>query len=253
MGASARSRAGAATACGIRFLDVNGASFVPTGGTLEKIAKIDTSTLNTALKSVKIVTMCDINNPFAGPNGAACVFAPQKGAGNAMVQRLDRGLTHCGNIIQTFLGEKLRKTLGITDFASLPGAGAAGGMGGGMCAFFGSKLQSGIETVLETVRFDEIVKNADLVFTGEGKIDSQSLRGKVVLGVAARTKRANVPLVAVVGDIGDEVEDVYNRGVSAIFSINHVAVEMAHARTRARKDLRIEMENILRLLMKFGV
>ncbi|MBQ6108804.1 MAG: glycerate kinase, partial [Thermoguttaceae bacterium] len=179
-------------------------------------------------------------NPFSGPTGAAYVFAPQKGADDAMVARLDAGLDHIGAL--------MRDVSGGTFTPDLPGAGAAGGMGGGMCAFFGSKLQMGIETVLNTVRFDELVRTADWVFTGEGKIDSQSLRGKVVLGVAARTQKAGVPLIAVVGDVGDEIDEAYDRGVTAIFSINHVAVPFHAARRRAEQDLAAEMENILRLI-----
>ena len=110
------------------------------------------------------------------------------------------------------------------------GAGAAGGLGYGMRAFLGARLQMGIETVLDTVRFDETVQGARLVFSGEGKIDSQSVRGKVVIGVARRTQRAGVPLIAVVGDIGDDIEEAYERGVSAIFSINLVAVPYQQAK-----------------------
>ncbi|MDO4628439.1 MAG: glycerate kinase [Planctomycetia bacterium] len=231
---------GAAAACGVQFYKENGKSFIPTGGTLHEIAKIDASEINPLLKEVEIVTMCDINNPFCGPTGAAYVFAPQKGADAEMVQRLDDGLRHCGKIIQ----RDLRKT----DIFTLPGAGAAGGMGGGMHAFFGSKLQMGIETVLDTVHFDTLLRDTDLVFTGEGKIDDQSLRGKVIWGIAGRTRRANVPLVVVTGDIGENIDPIYDRGVTAIFSINHTAVPLSVARRRARQDMASEMENLLCLL-----
>ena len=242
LGGSATNDAGtgAAAACGVRFLNASGESFVPTGGTLGDVAKIDASAFDPALRNVEFVTMCDINNPFSGPTGAAYVFAPQKGADDAMVARLDAGLDHIGAL--------MRDVSGGAFTPDLSGAGAAGGMGGGMCAFFGSKLQMGIETVLNTVRFDELVQTADWVFTGEGKIDSQSLRGKVVLGVAARTQKAGVPLIAVVGDVGDEIDEAYDRGVTAIFSINHVAVPFHQARRRAEQDLAAEMENILRLI-----
>jgi len=241
LGGSATNDAGtgAAAACGVRFLNADGKSFVPTGGTLGEITKIDLSGLDPALKNTEFVTMCDINNPFSGPTGAAYVFAPQKGADDAMVERLDAGLRHVG---------ELMRNVSETFTPDLPGAGAAGGMGGGMCAFFGSKLQMGIEAVLNTVHFDDLVKTADWVFTGEGKIDSQSLCGKVVLGVAGRTQKVGVPLIAVVGDVGDGIEEAYTRGVTAIFSINHVAVPFHVARRRAQEDLASEMENILRLI-----
>lgn len=243
---------GAAAACGVRFFNASGIPFVPTGGTLSEIARIDLSLRTPILDSVEIITMCDIDNPFCGPTGAARVFAPQKGADEAMVKRLDEGLMHCGEIIIRDLGDELLKKHGISNFFTLPGAGAAGGMGGGMTAFFGSKLQMGIETILDTVNFDKLLENADMVFTGEGKIDSQSLRGKVVLGVAGRTKKANVPLIAVVGDVGKRIEEAYSRGVTAIFSINQVAIPFPAARRRARKDLASEMENLIRFLNASG-
>jgi glycerate kinase len=123
---------------------------------------------------------------------------------------------------------------------------SAGGMGYGMKVFFGAKLQMGIETVLDTVRFDELLTGADMVFSGEGRIDTQSLRGKVVIGIAKRTKQAGVPLIAVVGDIGDGIEAAYDRGVSAIFSINRVAVDFSRAQGRAKTDMALTMDNILR-------
>ncbi len=231
---------GAAVACGIRFFNKEGETFIPTGGTLHEIAKIDTSGMNPLLKQVEIITMCDTDSPFCGPTGAAYVFAPQKGADEEMVQRLDNGLRHCGEIIQ----RDLRKT----DIFTLPGAGAAGGMGGGMSAFFGSKLQMGIETILDVVQFDTLLRDTDIVFTGEGKVDSQSLHGKAIWGVAGRTQRAKVPLVVVTGAIGENIDPIYDRGVTAIFSINHTAVPLSIARRRARQDMASEMENLLRLL-----
>ncbi len=230
---------GAAAALGVRFLDADGNSFIPVGETLSKIQRIDTSTLLPALKETEIITMCDIDNPLYGPNGAAYVFAPQKGADPEMVEFLDGQLRAAADIISEQLG---------ADIAYLPGAGAAGGMGGGMVAFFGSRLQMGIETVLDTVGFDDLLQDADLVISGEGKIDFQSLRGKVVIGVARRTKKQSVPLVAVVGDIGDQIEGAYGEGVSAIFSINRVAVPFSEAKKRSKNDLKLTVDNLLRFL-----
>jgi glycerate kinase len=117
-----------------------------------------------------------------------------------------------------------------------------------MHVFFGSRLQMGIETVLDTVQFDSLVKDADFVFTGEGKIDSQTLRGKVVIGVAKRAKLAHVPVIAIVGDIGDDIDPVYETGVSAVFSINRVAVDFPQAKLRAQKDLYLTMDNLIRFI-----
>lgn len=183
--------------------------------------------------------MCDIDNPLYGKNGAAYVFAPQKGADPAMVEYLDTQLKAGAEVIRRELG---------TDIAQLAGAGAAGGMGGGMVAFFGSRLQMGIETVLDTVGFDSLLQGADLVFTGEGKIDDQSLRGKVVIGVARRTKKVGVPLIAVVGDIGDHIEAAYSEGVSAVFSINRVAVDFSEAKKRSKSDMALTIDNLMRFI-----
>ena len=139
------------------------------------------------------------------------------------------------------------------DVQAIPGSGAAGGMGGGMAAFFGSQLQMGIETVLETVNFDKLLTKADLVLTGEGKIDGQSLRGKVVIGVARRAKKVNVPVVAIVGDIGDDVEGAYNEGVSAIFSINRLAIDFKAAKPRAPQDMAKTMDNLMRFIKRMGL
>lgn len=230
---------GAAAACGVQFFDTAGKEFIPTGGTLGDIARIDADGLNPALKGIEIVTMCDIDNPLYGESGAAYVFGPQKGADEAAVKRLDAGLRRLAEVVERDLHK---------DASRIPGAGAAGGMGYGMNVFFGSKLQMGIETVLDTVRFDELVKDADCVFSGEGKIDTQSLRGKVVIGIARRTKKAGVPLIAIVGDIGDDIEEAYDIGVSAVFSINRVAVDYGSAKLRAKNDLKLTVENIMRFI-----
>jgi glycerate kinase len=231
--------AGAAAATGIRFFDNGGAEFTPTGGTLSRIARIDTSGMDAALRSVEIITMCDIDNPLYGKNGAAYIFAPQKGADADMVGFLDGQLEAVAAAVQRELGQ---------DVAALPGAGAAGGMGGGTVAFFGSRLQMGIETVLDTVGFDQLAEDADLVFTGEGKIDAQSLRGKVVIGVARRAKKHQVPVIAVVGDIGDDIEAAYAEGVSAIFSINRVSLPFDENRKRCKSDMKLTIDNLMRFL-----
>ncbi|GMO39430.1 MAG: glycerate kinase [Termitinemataceae bacterium] len=231
---------GAASALGVRFFDKSGNTFVPTGGSLKDICRIDTSGIDPRLKDAQLISMCDIDNPLCGKTGAAYIFGPQKGASHPMVKRLDSGLKHLAEIVQ--------HDMLLEDAAEIPGAGAAGGMGFGMKIFFGSKLQMGIETVLDTVQFDKLLKNADIVFSGEGKIDTQSLRGKVVIGIARRTKKAGVPLFAVVGDIGDNIESAYTEGVSAIFSINRVAIPFIEARRRAKTDLALTMDTIMRVI-----
>ena len=230
---------GAAAALGAVFRNAAGEAFVPVGATLAEVAEIDLSGLHPALASAELVTMCDIDNPLCGPLGAAHVFAPQKGASPAMVELLDAGLAHLADVVERCTGRDIRQ---------LHGAGAAGGMGYGFAAFLGAELKMGIDVVLDAVDFDGLLKGADCVFTGEGRIDSQSLGGKVVIGVARRAKRLGVPVIAVVGDVGDGIGGAYEEGVSAIFPINRVAVPYSEARLRAKSDLRLTVEDIVRLI-----
>lgn len=230
---------GAAAALGAKFTRADGAAFVPSGGTLGEIAALDVSPVAQALQGMELTAMCDIDNPLYGEAGAAAVFAPQKGADAAMVARLDAGLRHLGQVSARCLGR---------DFSHLPGAGAAGGLGFGMAAFCGAQLRMGIDAVLDAVGFDSLLPGTDVVFTGEGKIDSQSARGKVVSGVAARCRKAGVPVVAVVGQIGQGFEEMYQQGLTAVFSINRAAQPFAESRFHAGENLALTMENIARLL-----
>ncbi len=231
--------AGAAAALGAKFTRADGTAFVPTGGTLGEIAALDVSPVAQALQGMELTAMCDIDNPLYGDAGAAAVFAPQKGADAAMVARLDAGLRHLGQVAARCLGR---------DFSHLPGAGAAGGLGFGMAAFCGAQLRMGIDAVLDAVGFDSLLPGTDMVFTGEGKIDSQSARGKVVSGVAVRCRKAEVPVVAVVGQIGQGFEEMYQQGLTAVFSINRAAQPFAESRFHAGENLALTMENIARLL-----
>lgn len=233
---------GAAVALGIVFFDEEGKSFVPTGGTLDRIARIDASHPHPLIKGSEIITMCDIDNPMFGPQGAAYVFGPQKGADPEKVLLLDKGLRHLAKKIEDDLKQ---------DVSLIPGTGAAGGMGAGMVAFFHSSLQSGIETILDVAKFDDLVQGCDLVITGEGRIDSQSLRGKVPIGVAKRAKKAGVPVLCVVGSIGEGLDEAYELGITSIFSINPQPVDFSIAKTRAVENLTITIENFARLFRVF--
>ena len=231
---------GAAAAIGVRFLDGLGNSFVPTGKTLINIEQIDVSGVDPILHDVEIISMCDIDNPMFGERGAAYVFGPQKGADSHMVTRLDDGLRHLANKIAEACN---------ADVSTVAGGGAAGAMGAGMVAFFNSQLKMGIETILDLVEFDHLISNADMIFTGEGKIDEQSLSGKVPIGVARRAKQAHVPVIAVVGSIGSGFEDAYDQGITAVFSINSEPVDFTIAKTRSTENLALAMDNIMRLLI----
>ena len=231
---------GCAAALGVKFYKSDNSTFVPTGGTLERIASIDISEAKIFLKDCNITVMCDIDNPMHGTNGAAYIFGPQKGADPEMVKELDRQLV--------LLDKAIQLSLKIESVANIAGAGAAGAMGAGVTAFLGGRLKSGIETVLDIVGFDDITRNADAIFTGEGKIDGQSLGGKVVIGISRRAMKQNVPVYAIVGDVGDDISEAYNLGVTAIFSINRVAVPFSVAKTRSKRDFQSAFGDVLRLI-----
>jgi len=228
---------GAAAALGTVFKNAKGESFIPSGGSLKNIVSIDTSETRKILKNVKITAMCDINNPMYGLNGAAYIFAPQKGADEEMVKELDDQLIA--------LSELIKKELGV-DVSAMEGAGAAGALGAGIVAFLGGELKSGIETVLDMIDFDTLIKDAGMVFTGEGRIDSQSLGGKVVIGIAKRAKEQEVPVTAVVGSIGDGADGAYDLGVSAIFSINQKAEDFSVSRFHSRENLAATIDSLMR-------
>ncbi len=234
---------GAAAAAGVKFYDGDGREFVPAGGTLGEIARIDVSGVDAALKNIEIVAMCDVDNPLHGKTGASYVYAPQKGADAAAVEQLDRGLAAFDGILSRELGVSI---------GDVPGAGAAGGMGVGMIAFFGAKLVSGITVVLDAVGFDRELDGADMVFTGEGRIDGQSVRGKVISGVAQRAAAKGVPVAVVAGDAGDGVEAAYDLGVTAIFSTNRVARPFSEIKHLSAANLAFAMDNIARVIACFG-
>ena len=222
---------GCAAALGVKFYNEAGETFCPTGSTLKDIVKIDTS--ESILKDVEVEVMCDIDNPLCGKRGAAYVFAPQKGADEAMVEQLDQGLAHLA-------------ALAGGEVAELPGAGAAGGFGFGAVAFLGARLRAGIEVVLDMVEFEKQLQGCDLVITGEGRIDGQSLGGKVPVGVSRRAKALGVPVVAVVGVVGDDADAVYDEGITAVFNTNRAALPFERILNRGEEDYRRALESLLR-------
>ena len=228
-----------AAALGAEFLDAQGRPFVPVGGTLTRIAHIRTEALRRTLGAVPVTVMCDIDNPLCGPEGAAAVFGPQKGADAAMMARLDAGLYHLAQVLARDLGAEV---------LTLPGGGAAGGFGAGAAAFFGGTLRMGIDTVLDTADFDRRCRGARLVITGEGHLDSQSLRGKTVIGVARRARALGIPAAALVGGCETALDAVYAAGVSGVFPINPAPCTLAEARQHSEKNLRFTVENLLRFM-----
>ena len=211
IGGSATNDAGTGMlqALGYRFLDSNG-NILGTGGkTLEQIAVIDFTVRNPLLDKAQFRVACDVDNPFSGKRGAAYVYAPQKGADSQMVETLDRGLKHFADVVKMQFGK---------DMDTIPGAGAAGGLGGGLLAFLNARLQPGIQVVLETLRFDELLNDADLVITGEGCMDAQTAMGKAPKGIADAAARRGVPVIALTGNVSDAA--AINRiGICGVFSV----------------------------------
>ena len=234
---------GCAAALGVVFKDKDGNSFIPTGDSLDKIQYIDTSASYEFLKKISITAMCDIDNPLYGKTGAAYIFAPQKGADDKMVEFLDYQLVALDKAIKKNLNKHV---------AQIPGSGAAGGMGAGVVAFLNGTLEPGIDIMLDTVDFDSHIKDADLIITGEGRLDSQSLRGKVISGVASRGKIQNIPVIAIVGDIEEDAYPIYDMGVTSIFSINRKPIPFSEARYNSESFYRATIEDILRLIKRIN-
>ena len=232
---------GLAAALGIKFYDKDGQDFIPAGGTLSRIERIDYDALDPVLRNVEIVTMCDITNPMYGPSGAAYVFGPQKGADATMVKELDDGLRHLGALFDSHTGYPV---------STASGAGAAGAMGAGMLAFLGSKLLPGIQIVLDTVQFDSLISDVDYIFTGEGLLDGQSLCGKVISGIADRAALKKKRVIAIVGGVKDsEIQAVYGRGVSAVFTINRLPQDLSVSSAFSAENMHHTAADILRLIM----
>ena len=231
--------AGMAQALGVRFLDSLGQELPWGGVALIKLSKIDTSLLDGRLAECQIVTASDVTNPLCGERGASIVYGPQKGATPEMCQQLDEALAH--------YAEAIRDALGI-DVMDLPGAGAAGGLGAGLVAFLGAKLMSGIDIVSQTVGLVDCLKDADLVLTGEGRLDGQTLFGKTIAGVAARAKMFRVPVVAIVGEIAHGSE-VYRCGIDAALNIAPGPISLEQSMADAESLIADATERALRLIL----
>lgn len=230
---------GFASALGVKFFNKKGEQFVPTGGTLKDIIKIDLSEIDPRVYKVKLIVMCDVDNPPYGEFGASYVFAPQKGATKEDVLLLDEGVKHLCELIKRDFNK---------DLHDLKGGGAAGAMACGMVAFFDAELKMGIETILDCVKFDCLLNQDSVVITGEGKIDSQSLRGKVISGIASRAKRKNVPVIAIVGGAEGDLSDAYEVGINSIFTINRLPEDFSVSRYKSEDNLARTVEDVLRLL-----
>lgn len=215
---------GAMAALGAKFYDSAGEEVFPAGKNLIRIEQIDVSGMMPELKNAKFTVMCDVNNPMTGPEGATFVYGPQKGVVDSQLTLLELGMKKYASLILRDLGK---------DVEHYPGAGAAGGMGGAMMAFLDAELHSGIQVMLEAVHFEERIAGADLIITGEGRVDSQSLRGKVLWGVGGAAKRQGVPVTAIVGSIGTDADGIYDCGIDSIISLMDEDMTLEYAMEHA--------------------
>lgn len=228
--------AGMAAALGTRFFRKDGSCFIPCGDSLEEVAAIDNSRTERFLSGVAIQGMCDIENPMFGEKGAAFIFGPQKGADAEEIQVLDRNLRQFSETIK----RELRK-----DVSGIPGSGAAGAMGAGVCAFLDGKLVSGIELLLETVGFDHLMRDCDVVITGEGKLDRQSFGGKVLAGVVRHAEKFHVPVIAIAGYVEPEVRNVLEDfGVQSALSVYDQKLPLEQILPTCKADLGRKAEEL---------
>lgn len=244
LGGSATNDAGAgmAQALGVRLLDVDGAPLACGGAALADLARVDTTGLDPRLADLEIEVACDVTNPLTGPNGASLVYGPQKGASPEQARQLDAALAIFADALRTQLGR---------DVADIPGAGAAGGLGAGLLAFTRARLASGIDIVVRQTRLADQVAGADLVITGEGRIDAQTRYGKTPFGVAQVARAAGVPVVAVAGCVGegvDDLDDVFDAVLPVLGRVASLEESLAEAAENVERTCR-NLGGLLRLVL----
>ena len=215
--------AGMLQALGVKLLNQEGKEIGFGGGELKKIFRIDTKYLNNRLSETKVLIASDVSNPLCGPKGAAQVYGPQKGATPEMIKKLDESLVYFAEIIKRDLNK---------DVKDIPGAGAAGGLGASLLAFLDAELRPGIEIIIKIVKLEQAIKDADLVITGEGKIDSQTIYGKAPIGVAKIAKKYNIPVIAVAAIIGDDADIVYQYGINTLIKISEPPMSLDEPKSK---------------------
>ena len=231
--------AGMAQALGAKLTDENKKPIDLGGLALNEITKIDISGIDPRINESEILVACDFNNPLCGPNGASFIYGPQKGASPEMVKTLDDALYH--------FGSQLIRDTGI-NIMEIEGSGAAGGIGGGMVGFLNAKLKPGIEIVLDSLDFDKSLKNVDLVITGEGQIDFQTVFSKAPIGVAKHAKKYNIPVIAICGSLGENYQDVHSHGIDAVIPIIPKPMDLKNASDNAYELIKNTSEQIFRIL-----
>jgi len=215
--------AGMVQALGVKLLDREGKEIGFGGGELKKIFRIDTKYLDNRLSETKVLIASDVSNPLCGPKGAARIYGPQKGATPEIIEELDRSLAHFAEVIKRDLHKNVK---------DIPGAGAAGGLGASLIAFLNAELRPGIEIMIEIVKLEQAIKDADLVITGEGKIDSQTIYGKAPIGVAKIAKKYNIPVIAVAAIISADADIVHQYGIDALIKISEPPMSLAEPKPK---------------------
>ena len=234
---------GMVRALGGKFLNDKGMEIKEGGGNLRELYTMDLSNFDTRIQNCEVVVACDVSNPLTGAHGASMVYGGQKGGSRKDLELLDTNLGHYAN--------KIKDTLDM-DISKTPGAGAAGGTGAGLLAFLNGKLVNGIELILQTLKVEETIKRADLVFTGEGKIDEQTLHGKTISGIALMAQKHEVPVIVVTGKIGEGIEGLYDIGVSAVYSIVNRPMALKEAMDQAPGLIQDCAKNIILTIKCFN-
>lgn len=232
--------AGMIQALGVKLLDEDGKDIPYGGGNLHKLKKVDISSIDKRVCESSFIVASDVTNPLCGEYGASAVYGPQKGATPEMVEILDRNLKHYSSVIKETLGK---------DFSDVPGAGAAGGLGFSLMAFLNAKIKSGIDIVMEASNIDEKVKSCDIVITGEGNTDFQTAYGKAPAGIARIAKKYGKPVVILSGGLGKNYKDLYDVGVTSMFSIVDKPMTLQEAMINAKKLISDRSEDIIRLFV----
>ncbi|KDM92712.1 glycerate kinase [Photobacterium galatheae] len=226
-------------ALGVQCLDQHNLAIGDGGGALSHLTSIDLFGLDPRLAEIRLEVACDVDNPLCGPQGASVVFGPQKGATPAMVTQLDHNLSHFADVLCHQLGRDIRQH---------PGAGAAGGMGAALLGVLNATLRPGIEIVMDAVRLDDAMADADLVITGEGRIDSQSIHGKTPVGVARAAKRFGLPVIGITGSLSEDCGVVHDHGIDAVFSVVNRACDLEEALSQGAANLELTARNVAALL-----
>ena len=230
--------AGLLAALGVRFLDRAGQELALGGAALASLSQIDLTGLDTRLAQVEVMVAADVDNPLCGPRGASAVFGPQKGASPAQVEQLDAALAHYADVMAATLGEDLR---------DYPGVGAAGGLGFAARAVLRAAFRPGVELVAELSGLAAAVERADLVITGEGRLDGQSLHGKTPVGVARIARAAGVPVIALAGSLGEGYQRLYAEGIGAAYSLAPGPLSLEQAMQQAADQLSARAADLARL------